>query len=138
MIEDGHYSVLYPNGEYATYWIDTKIKGTMEGKTIIARGRGKEYEGLAFLFDGDRVAFWKKVRLWEDFPTIESEVQTILENPAKAAQVYAVREGRCSRCGRTLTVPASLYHGMGPECAGKGSWKKSDQIEAYEGLQQEI
>ena len=27
--------------------------------------------------------------------------------------------GKCSRCGRTLTVPASLEIGMGPKCAEK-------------------
>jgi hypothetical protein len=26
-------------------------------------------------------------------------------------------EGRCGRCGRTLTVPESLASGLGPECA---------------------
>ena len=31
---------------------------------------------------------------------------------------YQVRhEGRCGCCGRTLTVPASLATGVGPECA---------------------
>lgn len=28
-------------------------------------------------------------------------------------------EGRCGRCGRTLTVPASIESGIGPVCAGK-------------------
>jgi hypothetical protein len=28
-------------------------------------------------------------------------------------------EGRCGRCGRTLTVPESIDRGIGPECAGK-------------------
>lgn len=28
-------------------------------------------------------------------------------------------EGRCGRCGRTLTVPESLASGFGPECAQK-------------------
>jgi len=28
-------------------------------------------------------------------------------------------EGRCGRCGRLLTVPASVACGIGPECAGK-------------------
>lgn len=33
---------------------------------------------------------------------------------------YAVRhEGKCGRCGRTLTVPESIDSGFGPECAGK-------------------
>lgn len=26
-------------------------------------------------------------------------------------------EGRCGRCGRTLTVPSSIESGVGPECA---------------------
>lgn len=28
-------------------------------------------------------------------------------------------EGRCCRCGRTLTVPESIENGIGPECAKK-------------------
>jgi len=28
-------------------------------------------------------------------------------------------EGRCARCNRRLTVPASIASGFGPECAGK-------------------
>jgi len=28
-------------------------------------------------------------------------------------------EGACGRCGRKLTVPASIASGFGPECAGK-------------------
>ena len=28
-------------------------------------------------------------------------------------------EGRCGRCGRTLTVPESIDRGIGPECATK-------------------
>jgi hypothetical protein len=29
-------------------------------------------------------------------------------------------EGRCGRCGRTLTVPESIAQGLGPECIKKG------------------
>lgn len=28
-------------------------------------------------------------------------------------------EGRCGRCGRSLTVPESIASGLGPECASK-------------------
>jgi len=30
-----------------------------------------------------------------------------------------LHEGRCGRCGRTLTVPESIESGLGPECATK-------------------
>lgn len=32
------------------------------------------------------------------------------------AQVDVHHEGRCGRCGRTLTVPQSIESGFGPEC----------------------
>lgn len=33
---------------------------------------------------------------------------------------YSIRhEGRCCRCGRTLTTPESIEAGIGPECAKK-------------------
>lgn len=30
---------------------------------------------------------------------------------------YLTHSGKCGRCGRTLTVPASIESGIGPECA---------------------
>jgi hypothetical protein len=35
------------------------------------------------------------------------------------ASVKVWHEGRCGRCGRTLTVPESIECGIGPECASK-------------------
>jgi hypothetical protein len=32
-------------------------------------------------------------------------------------QLEVWHEGRCGRCGRTLTVPESIASGIGPECA---------------------
>lgn len=36
-------------------------------------------------------------------------------------------EGRCGRCGRTLTVPESISSGFGPECIGRldSDWIRS-------------
>lgn len=34
-------------------------------------------------------------------------------------QLTIRHEGRCGRCGRTLTHPESIDLGIGPECAGK-------------------
>ena len=35
------------------------------------------------------------------------------------AQVEIWHEGKCCRCGKTLTVPASIQMGIGPECVKK-------------------
>lgn len=40
---------------------------------------------------------------------------------ADAAHAYALKSGRCARCQRTLTVPASLHRGYGPECVKKAA-----------------
>jgi hypothetical protein len=37
-----------------------------------------------------------------------------VENLPEVVSVY--HEGRCGRCGRTLTVPESIESGFGPEC----------------------
>jgi hypothetical protein len=44
----------------------------------------------------------------------------------KLPEGYAIQhEGRCCRCGRTLTVPESIDAGIGPECAGLLSERRS-------------
>jgi len=58
-------------------------------------------------------------------------------NPAKIAQAAAyyrnlnqferahfyetilIEQGRCKRCGKTLTDPTSVHRGLGPECVKK-------------------
>lgn len=40
-------------------------------------------------------------------------------SPAIPEQLVVRHEGKCGRCGRTLTVPSSIDAGIGPECASK-------------------
>ena len=40
------------------------------------------------------------------------------DNGEIPSQLVARHEGRCGRCGRTLTVPSSIDMGIGPDCAG--------------------
>jgi hypothetical protein len=39
------------------------------------------------------------------------------EQRQEAGMTYALASSNCWRCGRTLTVPASIHRGLGPECA---------------------
>jgi hypothetical protein len=45
-------------------------------------------------------------------------LEWFLQNP-NSDQVEFRHVGRCARCGRDLTVPASIDSGFGPECASK-------------------
>lgn len=39
---------------------------------------------------------------------------------ANRAEEVLARLGRCRRCGRALTDPASVERGVGPDCVKKG------------------
>lgn len=43
----------------------------------------------------------------------------LLQHNAMPSQVEFWHSGHCGRCGRQLTVPESVAHGIGPECLGK-------------------
>jgi hypothetical protein len=43
-------------------------------------------------------------------------------------QLEIWHEGRCGRCGRTLTVPESIELGLGPECATKFDCNKIPDV----------
>lgn len=48
--------------------------------------------------------------------------QHILAQKDLPGCVHVYHEGKCGRCGRTLTVPESIETGFGPECI-KHVWK---------------
>ena len=47
-------------------------------------------------------------------------------------------EGKCGRCGRRLTVPDSIYTGIGPECAKQIVKEQLDMLELANGKGMEI
>lgn len=47
------------------------------------------------------------------------------ENNTLPSGIEIWHEGKCGRCGRKLTVPASVLSGIGPECAHK-RWLAAD------------
>lgn len=101
-----------------------------EGAQVVEYLSGSDNEldftGCAFL-EGARLRVWKRYRGGELQRELEEAVQVLLgtqddERPGtdpigEAREAYALMSGRCSACGRKLTVPASLHRGMGPDCA---------------------
>ena len=47
----------------------------------------------------------------------------VVGNGQAPPEGYAIQhEGKCCRCGRTLTTPKSIEIGIGPECARRSGW----------------
>ena len=61
-----------------------------------------------------------KVRVAADAPSMKALIyfMRVIEVQARfdIANLEVWHEGRCGRCGRKLTVPASIESGFGPEC----------------------
>lgn len=101
--------------------------GNFEGKFVASYLSGSDnetdYTGFAFIGTDGSVNVWKKFKTAEGkvSPAMASKVLAVsvvlFGGADDAREAYAMRSGRCSRCNRKLTVPASLHRGMGPECA---------------------
>jgi len=54
-----------------------------------------------------------------DAPSYQALNWYLRTSPEKASAATFIHEGKCCRCGKTLTVPSSIEIGMGPSCASK-------------------
>jgi len=135
-IPDGIYTVVYLNGDHRTLRVQTKKQGAFAGRTIASflSGRNNEtdYTGFGFLIDGD-LRFWRRfaeAQSPERLRRIRRALEIIAADPQQAGLAYALQSGNCCRCGRTLTVPASIHQGMGPECARRYGWSTITAVAA--------
>jgi Family of unknown function (DUF6011) len=63
-----------------------------------------------------------KSKIGQDAPSARAFAwfyKLIAAAKAPLGQLEFWHEGKCCRCGRKLTVPASIESGIGPECAGR-------------------
>ena len=81
---------------------------------------GVEADFINFGFiNGDSVAVWKRSIGTVNPINLKRDIAAISGDSSGAGLAYALISSRCCRCGRKLTVPASIHNGMGPECASK-------------------
>lgn len=59
----------------------------------------------------------KSTAAW-DAPSVKA-FQFFMASKELHPQLIVHHEGRCGKCGRTLTVPSSIEAGIGPDCAAK-------------------
>lgn len=112
---DGIYTVEAP-GAHRTFRLRTQREDAdfMPGAQLIAFLSGadndSDYTNFGSIKDG-------KLKAWRRFTgniALVRDAETLLADPAGA-----LSSASCFRCGRTLTVPASVHNGLGPECAKK-------------------
>jgi hypothetical protein len=139
MLEAGRYTIIYKGGDYRTLQVK-EGKNAFAGKTIVSMKEGNRFTGFGFLVDPNTIKFWRRfsaVNPPERLKRIQHAIDLIATDPSAAQQAYAMKEGKCARCGRDLTVPASLHRGLGPECANKGRWAKKDNAAVFDWLKAE-
>jgi hypothetical protein len=79
------------------------------------------YEYLGCIFDRKMYAHGRKSRIASDAPSAIafSWVWKHLSGGEMHPELGVWHEGRCGRCNRRLTDPASIASGLGPVCAGR-------------------
>lgn len=126
-VPDGTYTVDMGDGSWVTLQIApaTWADGDDLRQVSFLEGPDNElaYRGFAFLKADGRVVVWRRFR--EGHGRQRAALELLLTGDVAEAhrrfldraEAYALASGSCMRCGRTLTVPASLHRGLGPVCA---------------------
>lgn len=108
-------------GAAPRFFVSTLIGSDNEGDYAYIGMIGDKAQFRATKATGDRAK-------GKPFLAFEYAWKNVLTYNRIPAQLEIWHEGRCGRCGRTLTVPESIAAGLGPECAGKiGLGRKSVQ-----------
>ena len=77
---------------------------------------------LGHVYQGRHYQHGKKSPVADSAPSAKAFAwvwQQVVDGDTLPASLEVWHEGKCCRCGRKLTVPASIASGIGPECAGK-------------------
>ncbi len=78
-----------------------------------------DYTFFGTIFENGDFRFSKKSKLGFNLPSVQGFIWTynrINIGSTLPSHVEIYHEGKCCRCGRTLTVPESITSGFGPEC----------------------
>lgn len=121
VIPDGTYTIVWDDEgkDYTSIRLKTakKMRGVRPGvQTIAYPTQGGKFIKFGF-------ASAEKFRPWKSFVdhnNIVAAVTQLLSTPddyETYGMAYAMQSGHCYRCGKQLRVPASLYRGLGPDCA---------------------
>jgi hypothetical protein len=129
-VGDGYYTIVFDEAtddritlRVRPHWEEDRAQ---RGEKVVDYLRGadntKDYTGFAFLTPHGKNGMWSvwsKFRSTSQASRLERALEVLHRAPEAAGLEYAMRSDNCYRCGRVLTVPASLCRGLGPVCADK-------------------
>lgn len=119
----GFYTVVMADGSHVTirvqpHWeaANSLVYGYLAGSENTS-----DYINFAHSSPNGATRVWRKFlgQLPRQREALAVLLRATTEEQKEAGLAYAMASGRCARCGRTLTVPASIHRGLGPECAKK-------------------
>lgn len=136
-IPDGTYTVVFSTDtDYVTIRLETGRHEVNEdgsinfffGKQVVSFLSGPDNEnnftGFAHLDEHGGIHVWKRFKESNGIARYVNALALLQKQGAgyqeEAGMAYALRSGRCRKCTRVLTVPASLHRGLGPICARGG------------------
>lgn len=125
-IPNGYYTVVDGAG-HRTFrltdgWTDDqKAAGTRVLAFLDGPDNSSSYSKIGFV-TGTKLSVWRSSRAAERTLQLARILIGDPEAAKQAGEAYAIASGRCYRCGRLLTVPASINRGLGPECASKAGY----------------
>lgn len=95
-----------------------KEPGTQIAQFLSGPDNNSDFTGFAFIYPGRHPYVWKK---YHGNTNLCYNLGILLEHDdaIKYGEAYAIESGRCYHCNRKLTVPVSIFSGLGPTCAKK-------------------
>ena len=127
-LAEGFYTVADGQGGWVTLRIGKPTWA--EGKTTVAYLKGQDnersYKDFAFLTSEGLKVFRSQTTNHRVIAAAEflltGSVDEARAEFMNQAEAYALASTKCLCCLRTLTVPASIYRGLGKTCAKKYGW----------------
>lgn len=119
-VPNGIYTVEYVDGSYLTvrlkaHWAaEEKANGVQVLQYLNGPANTSDYASAGTV-RGDSLTVWRRTGEATAAGLVKAWA-TLIGDPLAAGESYALASGKCFRCNRTLTVPASLHRGLGPEC----------------------
>lgn len=140
-VVDGTYTVAFSDGSHRTFRLNTLDEagasrnsypaGSQHISLLVGNDNENSFARIGIVANRQLIHRWRSVQTYqgrvatdEQLSRMDEGVRVLLSADGNAQTsyglAYAMASGRCCRCGRTLTVPASLHAGMGPECRSRG------------------